>query len=64
MSCNFCDVDVYMKTVQYSAPLLAPLTRAEALRQELLNLTGEVYLLLPHNYCPICGEKIDGGERK
>ena len=57
--CDFCKTDLYVKTIQYSAPMLAPLTRAEELRQELLNLTGEVYLILPHKYCPMCGEKIE-----
>ena len=30
-------------------PLLAPLTRAEELRQELLDLTGEVYLQIQND---------------
>lgn len=55
--CNFCKAPIYIKTTQYSAPLLAPTTRAEELRQELLNITGEVYLPLPNEYCPMCGEK-------
>ena len=57
MACNYCDAKVYFKTIQHTAPLLAPLTRAEELRQELYNLTGEVYLPLPTRYCPMCGEK-------
>ena len=56
--CNFCKADLYIKTIQYTKPLLAPVTRADELRQELLNLTGEIYLPLPHKYCPMCGEKI------
>lgn len=59
MSCNFCKADIYIKTIQYSAPLLAPMTRAEELRQELTNLTGEVYLILPHKYCPMCGKELN-----
>lgn len=54
--CRFCNAEIYIKTIQYTAPSLAPLTRAEALRQELLNLTGEVYLRLPNKFCPMCGE--------
>lgn len=57
--CNFCNADLYIKTIKYTEPLLAPVTRADELRQELSNLTGEVYLLLPHKYCPMCGEKIE-----
>ena len=58
MACNFCKADLYIKTVQYTKPLLAPLTRAEELRQKLLDLTGEVYLQIPNEYCAMCGEKI------
>ena len=58
MACNFCKADLYIKTVQYTKPLLAPLTRAEELRQELLDLTGEVYLQIQNEYCAMCGEKI------
>ena len=58
MACNFCKADLYIKTVQHTNPLLAPLTRAEELRQELLDLTGEVYLQIQNEYCPMCGEKI------
>ena len=56
--CNYCKVPVYVKTVQYSAPMLAPLTREEELRQELLNLTGEVYMELPIKFCPMCGRRL------
>ena len=38
MACNFCKSDLYIKPVQYAKPLLAPLTRVEELRQELLDL--------------------------
>ena len=58
MACNFCKADLYIKTVQHTRPLLAPLTRAEELRQELLDLTGEVYLQIQNEYCAMCGEKI------
>ena len=58
MACNFCKSDLYIKTAQYTKPLLAPMTRAEELRQELLDLTGEVYLKIPNEYCAMCGEKI------
>lgn len=58
--CKYCEVPIYIKTIQCTAPMLAPLTRAEESRQELMNITGEVYLRLPHRYCPICGAKMDG----
>ena len=58
MACNFCKSDLYIKTVQYTRPLLAPMTRAEELRQELLDLTGEVYLQIQNEYCAMCDEKI------
>lgn len=60
MSCNFCNTDLYIKTVQYAAPLLMPLTREDALRQQLESLTGEVYLKVQNKYCPMCGAKIEG----
>ena len=53
--------DLYVKTKQYLRPLLAPLTREEELRQELLNITGEVYSLFIPSYCPICGKKVEEG---
>lgn len=56
--CNYCKAPVYVKTIQYSAPVLAPMTRAEELRQQLYNLTGEVYLELPKQFCPMCGRRL------
>ena len=58
MACNFCKANLYIKTVQNTKPLLAPLTREGELRQELFDLTGEVYLQIPNEYCAMCGEKI------
>ena len=58
MACNFCKVKLYFKTTQHTKTLLAPMTRAEELRRELLDLTGEVYLQLSNEYCAMCGEKI------
>ena len=56
--CNYCKSPVYVKTIQYLAPVLAPMTRTEELRQQLYNLTGEVYLELPKQFCPMCGRKL------
>jgi hypothetical protein len=58
MACNFCKAKLYFKTTQNTRPLLAPLTRAEEIRQELLDLTGEVYIQLNNEYCAMCGDKI------
>jgi hypothetical protein len=49
----------------YTQSLLTPLTRAEELKQQLEDLTGEVYLRIPNKFCPMCGECITkerGGE--
>lgn len=54
--CDFCKKTFYVKTIQYAKPLLAPLTPEEELRHKLLELTGEVYIPLPNQYCPMCGE--------
>ena len=59
MACNFCKVPIYIKTVQYTAPLLAPMTEAEELRQRLTNITGEVYLPMINRYCPMCGRNLE-----
>lgn len=61
MACNFCEKEFYIKTVQHTMPVLAPITRADELRHELINLTGEIYLPIEAIYCPMCGEK--KGER-
>lgn len=57
MACDFCNAEIYIKTIQYTKPLLAPLTRVGELRQRLQDLTGEVFLELPNKFCPMCGEK-------
>ena len=59
--CEFCGTTLYVKTVQHTMPLLAPITRADELRHELLNLTGEIYLPLEAKFCPVCGAKMKGG---
>lgn len=55
---EYCKVPVYVKTIQYTAPVLAPMTRVEEIRQQLYNLTGEVYLELPKRFCPMCGKEL------
>ena len=56
--CNFCDKTIYFKTIKYTKSLLAPITRAEELRQRLEDLTGEIYVPLTKRYCPMCGNKL------
>ena len=58
IKCTFCDMPLYVKVKRYTAPLAAPLTRADELRQALLNLTGEEYVQLDNIFCPICGRQI------
>ena len=58
MSCNFCNADIFIKTISYSMPILAPATEVEALRQEIQNKTGETFVILPKRYCPMCGAKL------
>ncbi len=60
--CRYCDVPVYFKTVQYTAPIMTPLTEVQALRNKLLEKTGEVYLEIPKRFCPVCGREIGGNE--
>ena len=61
MGCNYCNVPIYIKTMQYAKPLLAPATEAEALRQRLQDMTGEVYVSVSKRYCPFCGKAVKGG---
>ena len=49
-----------MKTVRYLKPLAAPRTEVEELQHRLHDLTGEVYLPVPVQYCPVCGENKRG----
>ena len=60
--CNYCDAPIYIKTVQYTATVMAPLTEVQALRDKLIDMTGEVYLQIPKRFCPVCGEKIGGND--
>lgn len=58
MSCNFCNNKIYIKTIMYAqSSIFAPLPGPEELKQQLEDLTGEVYLQLPNKFCPMCGER-------
>ena len=61
MGCNYCNADIYIKTILYAKPLLTPATEVEALRQKIQEKTGEVYVMIPKRYCPMCGEELKGG---
>lgn len=58
--CSHCDRKYYIKVKRYLRPLLAPVTHAQELEQELENITGESYMQVKINYCPICGRKVKG----
>lgn len=57
--CEFCGAKLYFKTTQYARPLLAPLTEVQALRDKLLDLTGEVYVEIDAGFCPMCGQRLE-----
>ena len=57
--CPFCDTEVYIKVKQYLMPALAPLTHEQALRDELVNITGETYAVLHRRFCPVGGAEVD-----
>lgn len=56
--CNYCNAPIYIKTVQYAKSLIAPMTEEQALRDRLLDLTGEIYIEIPKRFCPICGKEV------
>ena len=58
--CEFCGAKLYLKNTQYARPLLAPLTEVQALRDKLLDLTGEVYVEIDAGFCPMCGRPLKG----
>lgn len=57
--CEYCDAKLYVKTQKIMKNLLVPLTYTEGLRRELEDITGEMYLEMQHNYCPMCGRKLE-----
>ena len=56
--CNMCKEKYYIKTKQYLKPVLAPVTYVQELSDKLIDLTGEVYVFVPHKFCPFCGDEI------
>ena len=63
LMCNYCNEEYYIKVQKFAKSFSAPLTRAGELRQQLEDLTGEAYVIIPNKYCPFCGEEIkeEGG---
>lgn len=57
--CQYCRAEVYFKTQKFMKSLLAPATHIGELRQELEDLTGEMYIKVQNLYCPICGRKLE-----
>lgn len=57
-TCPFCGKPLYIKVKRYTKPLLMPATRAGALRDELMDITGEEYIQIKANYCPVCGQSL------
>lgn len=62
--CNYCDAHFFIKVMRYTKPLFAPLTEAQALKYKLIDLTGEDYVEIECNFCPVCGKKIDWNNLK
>lgn len=61
--CEFCATPIYIQIKRVYKSVLAPCTRAGELRAQLEDLTGEAYIPIEKNYCPVCGKKL-GGKRK
>ena len=64
MSCNYCDMPIYIKVRRYAAPLLAPLTEVGAMQQEIVNKTGIEFVQFQNNFCPECGRDLRRKEKE
>lgn len=62
--CSYCNIPLYIKVQQLLRPVLAPLTRADALMDEYINLTGYAYVPLEKSFCPVCGRQIQEHPRQ
>lgn len=58
--CDYCNMPLYIKVQQLTRPVLAPLTRADALMDEYTNITGTAFVLLEKRFCPMCGAEMKG----
>lgn len=59
--CSMCNTTLYIRTIQFLRPILAPITPEQELIDRLADMEGEVYMPVMVNYCPFCGER-KGGE--
>ncbi len=57
--CNYCNAPLYIKVQQLLRPVLAPLTRADALMDEYTEITGMAFVPLQKRFCPMCGKQIE-----
>ena len=57
--CPFCGKPLYIKIKRYTKPLLMPATHAAALRDELIDITGQDYVQIKAKFCPMCGRPLD-----
>lgn len=57
--CSNCKIPIYIKTIQYTKRLLAPVTPEQELIQKAEDMIGESYFKIDKKYCPFCGNKID-----
>lgn len=57
-TCPYCEKLLFIRVIQHARPLLAPLTPEQALRDKLQDLTGEVYIPIQNNFCPMCGKDL------
>lgn len=56
--CEYCKVDIFIKVKKYMKSALAPVTNIEELQEEIEDKTGEMYIILPKKFCPVCGRKL------
>lgn len=62
--CSYCNTDIYIKVEVFTKPILAPLTYEQELREKLVEMTGETYVHLQKNFCPMCGKRIMRGDKR
>ena len=56
--CEYCNTTLYIRTERTLLPVMAPLTYADALEHELINITGKDYVPTEKRYCHVCGRKL------
>lgn len=56
--CEYCNTTLYIRAERTLLPVMAPLTYADALEHELINITGKDYVPTEKRYCHMCGRKL------